>query len=374
MTQASDIDLTPADYEGPDPAILEDLDRLAEDAATIELIRRGLTMGCFYIESPAMRSLLKRMKCERFEEVVAASSVIRPGVAESGMMKTYIERHTGRAEVETVHPALAEILDETHGVMIYQEDVIKIAHLLGGLSLGEADLLRRAMSGKLRSRESMRDLTDRFFLSCRERGIDEEVIAEIWRQIESFAEYGFCKGHSAAFAVLSYQTAWLKSHYPAEFMAGVLTCDKDNTDNLTKFINETRSIGIPVLRPDVDESDAGFTVVDAPIATGSGGDQPDDEPPATAGAEPVVDEVARRGARVRVADEAPAEASGPVAADAADRVGCGRTCRIRWSAGIATALAASITRATSAGVTSFSLIATMPCELMLRMWLPAIPA
>ena len=246
------------EYCRPEASILWDFDRLIEDAQTRELIRLGLTMGCFYIESPAMRSLFQRMRCTSYEEVVAASSVIRPGVSESGMMHTYIERHTGRAETEYVHPELADILGQTHGVMIYQEDVIRVAHLLGGLTLGEADLLRRAMSGKLRSPEAMERLTEKFIRSCRRRGIDEESIAEIWRQIESFAGYGFCKGHSAAFAVLSYQTAWLKAHCPGEFMASVLN-NEGGFYGPAAYVSEARRMGLRLRPPDINASEVAYT-------------------------------------------------------------------------------------------------------------------
>ena len=233
--------------------ILDDIDALSRDPATVELIRAGRTMGCFYIESPGMRALLKRLDCSTFEMTVAASSVIRPGVAESGMMKAFIERHHDRSKVEYLHPALEEVLYETYGVMIYQEDVIKVACHVGGMSLGEADLLRRAMSGKMRSREAMDRLTGKFFASCRRRGIPEDVAAEIWRQIASFAGYSFCKGHSAAFAVLSYQCAWLKAHYPAEFMAAVLN-NGGGFYGPAAYIQEARRMGLRVLGPDVNAS------------------------------------------------------------------------------------------------------------------------
>ena len=233
--------------------ILDDFDRLCRDPAKRMLIRTGQTMGCFYIESPAMRSLFARMKCETYEDVVAASSIIRPGVAESGMMKEFILRARDPGRVRALHPKMAELLKETYGVMVYQEDVIKVAHEIGGLTLAEADLLRRAMSGKMRSRDAMEKLTERFFESCRKKGIDEKVAREIWRQIESFAGYSFCKGHSASFAVLSFQMTYLKAHHPAEFMASVLA-NGGGFYQPAAYVSEARRMGLRVLPPSVNPS------------------------------------------------------------------------------------------------------------------------
>ncbi len=237
--------------------ILDDLDALAADPDTVELIRTGQTMGCFYIESPGMRALLRRLDCSTFEMTVAASSVIRPGVSESGMMQAFIERHHDPSKIEYLHPLLEEALYETYGVMIYQEDVIKVACHLGGMTLGEADLLRRAMSGKSRSHDSMDRLRGKFFTSCRRRGISEEITAEIWRQVASFAGYSFCKGHSAAFAVLSYQCAWLKAHHPAEFMAAVLN-NGGGFYGAAAYIQEARRMGLDVRGPNINHSQSEY--------------------------------------------------------------------------------------------------------------------
>ncbi len=241
-----------------DPEIFNNLDALAADPATVALIRSGRTMGCFYIESPGMRQLLRRLDCTSFELTVAASSVIRPGVAESGMMQQFIERHMDHSKIQYLHPLLEEVLYETYGVMIYQEDVLKVACHVGGMSLGEADLLRRAMSGKMRSKDAMARLTEKFFASARSKGIPEETIAEIWRQIASFAGYSFCKGHSAAFAVLSYQCAYLKAHFPAEFMAAVLN-NGGGFYAAAAYVQEARRLGLRVLGPDVNASAAAYT-------------------------------------------------------------------------------------------------------------------
>ena len=223
------------------------------DVKTKNLIREGRSMGCFYIESPGMRNLLRKLRTETFEDLTAASSVIRPGVAESGMMDQYIERHRDPSKTEYLHPLMEELLGETHGVMIYQEDVLKVAHHLGGLSLAEADLLRRAMSGKLRSRTAMETLKGNFLRSCLEKGIDPETVIEIWRQMSSFAGYAFCKAHSASYALLSFQCAYMKAHFPAEFIAGVLS-NMGGFYGPGAYIGEARRSGLKILLPDINLS------------------------------------------------------------------------------------------------------------------------
>ena len=190
-----------------------------------DLLRRSKAMGCFYVESPAMRMLLGKLRCEDYLTLVAASSIIRPGVARSGMMRAYIERfHATRngKTYESIHPAMDKLMKETYGVMVYQEDVIKVAHHFAGLTLTEADVLRRGMSGKYRSREEFKRVEDRFFENCREKGYEKHVIDRVWYEIESFSGYSFSKGHSASYAVESYQSLFLKAHYPLEFMVGVI--------------------------------------------------------------------------------------------------------------------------------------------------------
>ena len=228
-------------------------DMVFNDPKTIELIRSGKTMGCFYIESPAMRSLLQKLHVVDFEGLTAASSVIRPGVAESGMMDEYIKRHNNQSGVEYLHPKLEQILKLTYGVMIYQEDVIRVVHHLAGMTLAEADILRRAMSGKGRGRKSIREFEDDFIRACIERGIDIEIATEIWRQIESFACYSFCKGHSASFAILSFQMTYLKAHFPALFMASVMS-NFGGFYGLSAYISEARRLGVKVLAPDINFS------------------------------------------------------------------------------------------------------------------------
>ncbi len=193
-----------------------------EDVRIKAMIEKAACIGCFYVESPAMRMLLKKLGVRDYLTLVAASSIIRPGVAQSGMMREYILRHKNPERRKQAHPVLWEIMPDTYGVMVYQEDVIKVAHHYAGLNLGEADVLRRGMSGKYRSREEFRAVRDKFINNCRARGEADHVIFEVWRQIESFAGYAFAKGHSASYAVESYQSLFLKCYYPLEYMVATV--------------------------------------------------------------------------------------------------------------------------------------------------------
>jgi DNA polymerase III alpha subunit len=235
------------------PFDIYDYNMLFGDELVKKIIREGKTIGCFYIESPGMRSLLKKLNVDNFEMLTAASSVIRPGVAESGMMQEFILRHHDPSKRKYLVPEMEEILGETYGVMIYQEDVIKIVHHIAGLSLEEADLLRRAMSGKMRSHTAMKALTEKFFSSCMERGLSFDISKELWRQIESFAGYSFCKAHSASFALLSYQVAFLKAYYPAEFMASVLS-NQGGFYSPAVYIQEAKRLGIKIMLPSINRS------------------------------------------------------------------------------------------------------------------------
>ncbi len=253
---ASNIDFDIYDYEF-----------LFNDEKTLALISSGETIGCFYIESPGMRSLLKRLNVKTFEMLTAASSIIRPGVAESGMMQEFIARHKFPAKRKYLIPKMEKYLGETYGVMIYQEDVIKIAHHIAGLSLEEADLLRRAMSGKMRSHKAMKQIKDRFFLSCKKNNLTTFQTKELWRQIESFAGYSFCKAHSASFALLSFQVAYLKAHYPAEFMASVLS-NGGGYYSKAVYIQECKRLHLNVLLPCINLSDYEYTGKAAEIRIG----------------------------------------------------------------------------------------------------------
>ncbi|MBC8278478.1 MAG: DNA polymerase III subunit alpha [FCB group bacterium] len=239
---------------------VDDFEMITQDEKTRELVREGGTMGCFYVESPGMRSLLKKLGCESFELLTAASSVIRPGVAESGMMGQFIRRHRGEEPVEYLHPKMEELLGETYGVMIYQEDVIKVAHYIAGISLGEADLLRRAMSGKERSPHKMKAMEHKFLRGCIANGVSSNIAQEIWRQVESFAGYAFCKAHSASFAVLSFKVTYMKAHYPAEFMAAVLA-NGGGFYSPAAYIEEAKRMGVKIELPDVNLSEVDCTGV-----------------------------------------------------------------------------------------------------------------
>ena len=201
---------------------IHEIEKFKTDPKVADQIRKADTIGCFYIESPGMRQLLKKLECDDYLTLVAASSIIRPGVAQSGMMKQYIYRFHHPQDFEYLHPKMEELLQETYGVMVYQEDVIKVAHHFGGLDLAEADVLRRAMSGKYRGRKQFEDIRANFFKNCKVRNYPDHISAEVWRQIESFGGYSFSKAHSASFAVESYQSLFLKTYFPVEFMVAVI--------------------------------------------------------------------------------------------------------------------------------------------------------
>lgn len=206
-----------------DPPIdIHDIGSLKQDERIKAMLREGKAIGCFYVESPAMRMLLKKLRVEEYLGLVAASSVIRPGVAKSGMMRQYILRFREPHRRKDAHPILLDIMPETYGVMVYQEDVIKVAHYFADLTLGEADVLRRGMSGKYRSREEFQKVRAKYFENCLKKGHTYELAAEVWRQIESFAGYAFAKGHSASYAVESYQSLYLKAYYPLEYMVATM--------------------------------------------------------------------------------------------------------------------------------------------------------
>ncbi|WP_343614979.1 DNA polymerase III subunit alpha [Flavobacterium sp.] len=223
-----------------------------EPSANVYLAE-GRTIGCFYIESPAMRGLLRRLKCGDYKTLVAASSIIRPGVAQSGMMKEYIFRHNNPSKFEYFHPVFEKELGETYGIMVYQEDVIKIALHYGGLSAADGDILRRAMSGKGRSKAALQKVKDDFFISAAAKGHPEQLSQEIYRQIESFAGYSFCKAHSASYAVESYQSLYLKVHYPVEFMVAVIN-NQGGFYRTEIYVHEARMAGAVIHTPCVNKS------------------------------------------------------------------------------------------------------------------------
>jgi len=224
-----------------------------KDEKVKALLRSGETIGCFYVESPAMRGLLKKLRCDNYISLVAASSIIRPGVARSGMMREYIQRFHNPSGFEYLHPIMEQQLKETYGVMVYQEDVIKVCHHFAGLDLADADVLRRAMSGKYRSKKEMQRIVDRFFENCRAKGYPESLTREVWRQIESFAGYSFSKAHSASFAVESYQSLYLKAYYPREFMTAVIN-NFGGFYQSPVYFNEARRYGANIELPCINHS------------------------------------------------------------------------------------------------------------------------
>jgi len=230
-------------------------------------LEKGHTIGCFYIESPAMRGLLRRLKCNDYKVLVAASSIIRPGVAQSGMMKEYIFRHNYPDQFEYFHPVFKEQLGETYGIMVYQEDVIKIALHYGGLPAADGDILRRAMSGKGRSKEALQKVKDNFFTSCEAQGHPMKLSEEIYRQIESFAGYSFCKAHSASYAVESYQSLYLKVHFPVEFMVAVIN-NQGGFYRTEVYVHEARMSGATILNPCVNKSEYETTLYGVEVYLG----------------------------------------------------------------------------------------------------------
>ena len=233
---------------------IHQVEALKQDELVKQQLLKAETCGCFYIESPAMRGLLRKLKCSDYKTLVAASSIIRPGVARSGMMREYINRFHHPETVDYKHPVLEELLKETYGVMIYQEDVLKVGHYFAGLDLAEADVLRRMMGHKIRDKAEFEAVTKRFFDNCRAKGYPDSLAQEIWRQIESFSGYSFSKAHSASYAVESYQSLYLKSHYPLEFQLAVI----NNFGGFYRtwfYFNEARRMGAKIHLPCVNHSE-----------------------------------------------------------------------------------------------------------------------
>lgn len=233
---------------------IHQVEALKEDALVQQQLLKAETCGCFYIESPAMRGLLRKLRCSDYKTLVAASSIIRPGVARSGMMREYIQRFHHPDTVDYKHPLLKKLLEDTYGVMIYQEDVLKVGHYFAGLDLAEADVLRRMMGHKMRDKSEFEQVTKRFFDNCRAKGYPDALVQELWRQIESFSGYSFSKAHSASYAVESYQSLYLKSHYPLEFQVSVI----NNFGGFYRswfYFNEARRMGAKVHLPCVNHSE-----------------------------------------------------------------------------------------------------------------------
>jgi DNA-directed DNA polymerase III (polc) len=233
---------------------IHDIEKFKRDEKVAAQIRNADTIGCFYIESPGMRQLLQKLECDDYITLVAASSIIRPGVSQSGMMKQYIYRYHHPDDFQYLHPKMEELLKETYGVMVYQEDVIKVAHHFAGLDIGEADVLRRAMSGKYRGHKQFEDIREKFFKLCNEKNYPEDLAKEVWRQIESFGGYSFSKAHSASFAVESYQSLFLKTYYPVEFMVAVIN-NFGGFYSRELYFHELKKTGAQLHAPCVNKSD-----------------------------------------------------------------------------------------------------------------------
>ncbi|TVQ42337.1 MAG: DNA polymerase III subunit alpha, partial [Saprospirales bacterium] len=238
---------------------VRDVARIKEDRRVKEQLKSGHCIGCFYIESPAMRGLLQKLRCDNYVHLVAASSIIRPGVAQSGMMREYIKRFHHPDEVEYLHPVFEEHLSETFGVMVYQEDVMKVVHHFAGLDLDESDILRRIMTGKKKSGDTFKRLEEKYFRNCRERGYSDELSREVWRMVESFSGYSFCKAHSASFAVESFQSLYLKAYYPLEFMVAVIN-NFGGFYSTEFYVHEARMCGARIEAPCVNNSNLMTTI------------------------------------------------------------------------------------------------------------------
>ena len=239
-------------YPEEKPHDIHDIHFLKQDPQIAAFLKKGWALGCFYVESPAMRMLLIKLQVDNYLALVAASSIIRPGVSQSGMMREYILRHRNPERRQEIHPLLLAIMPDTYGVMVYQEDVIKVAHYLAGLSLAEADVLRRGMSGKFRSRSEFLRVQESFMASCLQRGHAPEFASSIWKQIESFAGYAFSKGHSASYAVESYQSLYLKAHYPLAYLTACIN-NFGGYYRTEIYVHEARRFGAQIEAPCINE-------------------------------------------------------------------------------------------------------------------------
>lgn len=237
-----------------------------DDCAVMQMILKGETVGCFQIESPAMRGLLKKMQVQSLKDVIDAVAVIRPGPAEGGMKDAFIRRRAGAEKVTYPHPLLEPVLKETYGVVVYQEQVLKIASVIAGFSFGEADVLRRAMT-KSRTAETIKPVRDKFIKGAENNGVPEKSAQEIWKFLESFVGYGFNKAHSATYGILAYQSAYLKRYYPVPFMTAVLN-NGGGFYSLCAYIEEARRMGITIEPPDVNKAEYRFAYNASAIISG----------------------------------------------------------------------------------------------------------
>jgi len=253
--------------EEKEPETQIDLDNLPlDDPAIYKLFASGQTIGIFQFESSGMRDYLRRLSPETFTDLAAMNALYRPGPLDSGMIDTYVSCKRGESKVEFLHPSLEDILGDTYGVIVFQEQVLKIANALAGYTIGAADLLRKAMGKK--DANLMAEQAKKFHEGALKRKVDPKIATEVFDQIETFARYGFNKAHATCYALIAYQTAWLKHYYPKEFMAALMTSEMNNSDRIMILLEECRRMGTKVLPPDVNESKTHFTVVDDNIRFG----------------------------------------------------------------------------------------------------------
>jgi len=247
--------------------IVLDIDRIPlDDAKTFALVGAGTTSGVFQLESDGLKEVLRRLKPDKFEDIIAVNALYRPGPLGSGMVEDYIERRHGRQKVTYIFDELAPVLEETYGVIVYQEQVMKIASVIAGYSLGEADILRRAMGKK--KAEEMAKQRAIFIEKSIARNFDEKKAGELFDLMAYFAGYGFNKSHSAAYALIAYQTAYLKAHYPAEFMACLVSLESSDAEKMSFYLQEAKDLGLTIVPPDINRSHIGFTVVDGKLLFG----------------------------------------------------------------------------------------------------------
>jgi len=239
-----------------------------DDRATFELLQRGETKGIFQLESGGMRDLLTKMRPDSFNDIIATSALYRPGPLEGGMVMTYVNVKHGKEPVPRVHPIVDEILAETYGVMVYQEQVMRILNRVGGIELSSAYRCIKAISKK--KEKIIAGFREDYIRGALKNGLDEKTAVELFGLIEKFAGYGFNKSHSTAYGALAYQTAYLKAHFPCEFMAALLSCGMENSDRISEHVDDSRRMGIEVLPPDINQSDVEFSVVGDKLTFGLG--------------------------------------------------------------------------------------------------------
>lgn len=249
---------------------IHDINNFKKDIKIKGLLKKGLTIGCFYVESPAMRMLLQKLEADDYLRLVAASSIIRPGVAKSGMMQEYVLRYRHpemRVQARNEMPELYDLLEETYGVMVYQEDVLKVAHLFAGLTLAEADILRRGMSWKFKQRNEFNKVRGKFFSNCDKKDYPKHIVERVWHQIESFANYAFAKGHSASYAVESFQALFLKAYYPLEYLVATVN-NGGGFYRIELYLHEAKMHGAKIEAPCVNKSEDITTITGSTIYLG----------------------------------------------------------------------------------------------------------